>query len=260
MGEIVYQCGWCRHRRAGRVLHSKFLYHKRDALEGRVRVAALCGRCDRVSELTYLYDLGDADWAQSADDPSSQLYWNSRLGTEDDLPVPAIVAEPEKQHPALTARPPSGIGDATTLRAWSAAERAVADAPIKGMAYRQVLESAVKALEAAAGEPSKPGTPLARRVESLIAVNALPNHLPELIEKARGLGNRAAHEFNDFDHDDVAIIRELCEAVLRQCFTIPHLVKRTEELIEKRRKTSEAREATAKAAGSSDDSDDDIPF
>ena len=74
-----------------------------------------------------------------------------------------------------------------------------------------------------------------------------PNHLPELIEKARGLGNRAAHEFDDFDRRDVAIIRDLCEAVLRQCFTIAALVERTEQLIEKRKV-----EAAKKAAKSSD--------
>jgi len=181
--------------------------------------------------------------------PDNEVYWKQRLGTNYDDPVSAIVAKPIEQYPSLTRNAPTGIDDSTTVAAWNAAERADADPPIKGMAYRQVLESALKALEGKLGAPSKSGTPLAKRVELLIAKDGLPNHLPELIEKARGLGNRAAHEFDDFDRRDVAIIRDLCEAVLRQCFTIPALVERTEQLIEKRKVEAAKKKATKSSGG-----------
>lgn len=265
MTEIAFTCGWCRKMQAGNLLYHRFKgWRAKDETESWVRVVALCSNCWRTTELTYEFDVDDADfWGE--DDPRGESYWRKRIPDHNYESALAIVADrPAKQYPALTKLPPSGIDDATTKAAWNSAEKAVADPPIKGMAYRQVLESAVKALEAKSEIKSRGGTALAKRIEKLIATNSLPNHLPDLIEKARGLGNRAAHEIDDFDTKDVAIIRELCEAVLRQCFTIPSLVRRTEELIEQRKKDAEEKLTESIEAKSEakppDGSKDDIPF
>lgn len=75
---------------------------------------------------------------------------------------------------------------------------------------------------------------LGQRLGRLKREGIISAELLDLIDAAKAFGNEAAHG-DDLEKIDAAIARDLCEAFLRQAFSVPFLLRRAKKREEARK-------------------------
>jgi hypothetical protein len=229
MATLVFTCGHCKRQTADHPSYWRTFRHEEDVLTGstNIEVAAQCSLCRRVNLLVFTHYLDHDEvghpWDKSLDDP----------------PEHTLVAKPDVQFPHLYRPIPKGSYHQETLRAWNEAEAvyAIGNAPTaSSMAYRRVLELAVKQLDTLQAESSEM---LGVRISRLRKAGIVSDELSVLLDAAKAFGNEAAHGAR-LTAADAEIARDLCEALLRQCFTVPQLLAEAKQQMDEKARKKEA--------------------
>ncbi len=232
MATLVFTCGHCKLQTAD---HPTFWRGYRDDEDyqmgfASLEVAAQCSHCQRVSVLFYHHFLTPGEhghpWEDALTSPSERTLADSADG----------------QFPSLFRSIPKGTYDPETYSAWREAEAvyALGRAPTaSAMAYRRVVELAVKQLDASAADSSEL---LGRRIARLRKAGIVSDELSVLMDAAKAFGNEAAHGIG-LKGSDAEIARDLCEALLRQCFTVPELLREAKKHMEEHEKKKKVRAA-----------------
>lgn len=238
MAIVFFQCGHCKARTASQALHCLDVepeeYEDANNLFP-LQVLAACNACRQGSTLHYQFEVR-GDESQRG----SKLFWIRAI--TQDLPE-GLADEPATQWPKLLTHAPGGLYHVAGLnRAWFEAERAFAHGRLwtaAGIAYRRVLEIGVKALDKR--ENGAKRLMLGQRLKALKTSGVISEELYTLANTAKAFGDEGAHA-TELSQDDAEIARDLCEAFLRQAFTVPYLLRSATGHIEakaERRRNSE---------------------
>jgi hypothetical protein len=228
MANICYTCGWCKTPTASAILTYQFTTEA-ESLDGEdfeldflnTQLVVKCGHCEKLSILE-VYDV-----ISSNDGTSERETWIANIRSEKMLKESHY-----RQDPPLIRPCPSGVSEGHVQRAWGDAERAFATQDLftpAGMAYRRVIDVAIRGMT----NEQKSKKPLGVRVKELCAAGAISQELVDLIDRAKAFGDEAAHGM-PLREKDASIARDLCEAFLRQAFTIPHLTEQIKTAIAER--------------------------
>jgi|GEM_PF-1094354 len=225
MGMLCYTCGWRKTPTASETIASDVSVEASvngDTRYIEIQLAVKCGHCGRFTAIRAIDFLYPPDKEQERIEE-----WDEHIRAEG-----VIVLHRYHQEPALFRPCPSGAPGYRIQEAWDDAERAFATRDLAtpaGMAYRRVIDVAIRAMT----NDQKSKKPLGVRVHDLLAAGAISKELADLIDQAKAFGDEAAHGMPLRDKD-AAIARDLCEAFLRQAFTIPHLTSQIKIAIAER--------------------------
>lgn len=215
MATVVFQCGTCKKITASTPIHWEYpVREEYDEAVGRIpwQVVVSCPECRQITVLVFLYDED-----QPATDKTSE-FWIAAFEAQS----PVVLSErPYHQWPMLISPPPRGVFTREIRNAWEEAERAFAAElwTSTAAAYRTVLELGLNKLH-----PRQPKETLHKQIDRLRAENAIGTELHALLMKAKAFGNRGAHE-SGLAQVDATVARDLCEAFLRQTYSVPYFLK-----------------------------------
>jgi hypothetical protein len=215
MSSIGFICGHCKSPSVGKIHHHETTAYRSEEgtpLDYRVEAPTTCGRCKRISILTFEF------WGLIYGRDEVESFTATLDGDE------VISEQPREQFPTLIRPPPSGSPQ-ELYSAWKEAELAFSrnDIPtVATIAYRRVLESAAKYIDPDHDDQSK--APLGIRLKRLKESGVISQDLYSLTEQALSFGNAAAHEAEPLKSVDALVARDLAEAFLRQAFSVPKLL------------------------------------
>lgn len=225
MSSIGFICGHCKSPSVGSITHHEITANRddeRSPIEWKIEAPTTCGRCKRISILTF-------DFWEIIEDRADVEAFSIELANAE-----VVTRKPDEQVPALVRAPPSGTPH--ELRsAWTEAEIAFSrdDIPtVSTIAYRRVLESAAKHLDP--DHDDKDRAPLGVRLKRLKDSGKISEDLFILTEQALSFGNAAAHEAEPLKQVDARVARDLAEAFLRQAFSVPKLLSDAKKALSER--------------------------
>ena len=224
MASVTFRCGACkRHTASAPLAWNTVPQDEADETLGwyPMQVCVRCTECQQLSTLHYAWPQSGPRETRGTRDYCLRVF-------EDDLPE-TVTLEAQIQWPALAAPPANGLWRAHEIQqAWREAERAFIDGQLwtaANMAYRRVLELGVKRFDKTPASREM----LGQRLNRLRQSNVITTELYELIMAAKAFGDDAAHGTDAMDENDAAIARDLCDAFLRQAFTVPYLLQQAKD-------------------------------
>ncbi len=216
MATICFKCGNCKANTASKIIDYKIKTESTsdgEYIGAKVELIVNCANCNSFSILNFYTFDHDKNWSEEF------IRLNTILEADH-----LLHDEITTQFPELIKTTPQGIKHREISQAWYEAELTFSDGRLStpaGLAYRRVIDIAVQKMTPTA----KKKMPLGQRVKLLSDNNEISEELAILIHNAKAFGDEAAHG-DPLSRTDSQIARDLCEAFLRQAFTVPHLIEK----------------------------------